>query len=118
MTLPFAACLLKQLDTGGGANAFYRGSYRCHPCTIQRQASRRAAQYWGCAGCEQRAKPQDECCAVQARRMLREADENGDGLVSRQEFHDLFTRSTAPDVLQGYDARWTAPEASNGAVAA
>lgn len=55
---------------------------------------------------------------VQARRMLREADENGDGLVSREEFHDLFTRSTTPDVLQGYDSRWTAPEPSNGAVAA
>ena len=54
---------------------------------------------------------------VQARRMLREADENGDGLVSRKEFHDLLTRSTMPDVLQGYDARWTAPEPSNGAVA-
>ena len=59
------------------------------------------------------------CCVLsQARRMLREADENGDGLVSREEFHDLFTRSTTPDVLQGYDSRWSAPEASNGVVAA
>ena len=43
---------------------------------------------------------------LQARRMLREADEDGDGMVSKEEFHDLFTKQSMPDALQGYDARW------------
>ncbi len=38
--------------------------------------------------------------------MLREADEDGDGLVSKEEFHDLFTKKSMPDALDGYDARW------------
>jgi hypothetical protein len=46
---------------------------------------------------------------MQARRMLREADENGDGMISKQEFHALFAKQSAPDVLQGYDARWARP---------
>ncbi|CAL8463887.1 g3422 [Coccomyxa elongata] len=43
---------------------------------------------------------------LEARRMLREADEDGDGMVSKEEFHDLFTKQSMPDALQGYDARW------------
>lgn len=38
--------------------------------------------------------------------MLREADEDGDGMVSKEEFHILFTKQSMPDALQGYDARW------------
>ncbi len=38
--------------------------------------------------------------------MLREADTNGDGKVSRDEFHALFTQSTRPDELGQYDARY------------
>jgi calcium-dependent protein kinase len=38
--------------------------------------------------------------------MLREADSNGDGKVSRDEFHALFTQSTRPDELGQYDARY------------
>ena len=46
---------------------------------------------------------------MQARRMLREADENGDGVISKREFHDLFLRQSTPDGLEQYDARYTPP---------
>lgn len=41
----------------------------------------------------------------EARSMLREADTNGDGRVSREEFADLLTAGPNPDILFNYDAR-------------
>ena len=37
--------------------------------------------------------------------MLREADANGDGLVSREEFSTLLTETHLPDSLDQYDPR-------------
>lgn len=43
---------------------------------------------------------------LEARRMLREADENGDGKVSREEFRELLVGSSStPDSLSQYDPR-------------
>ena len=42
--------------------------------------------------------------------MLREADTNGDGKVSREEFHSLFSQSSVPDGLGQYDARYSPME--------
>lgn len=43
---------------------------------------------------------------LEARRMLREADENGDGKVSREEFRELLVGcSSTPDSLSQYDPR-------------
>ena len=43
---------------------------------------------------------------LEARTMLREADTNGDGLVSREEFAELLTvGGSAPDLLFLYDTR-------------
>jgi calcium-dependent protein kinase len=42
---------------------------------------------------------------LEARSMLREADTNGDGRVSREEFADLLTAGPNPDILFNYDAR-------------
>lgn len=39
--------------------------------------------------------------------MLREADTNGDGIVSREEFESLLEANTVPDSLDAYDPRWT-----------
>jgi len=47
----------------------------------------------------------DEHRLLDARRMLREADSNGDGKVSREEFAELLTSGPAPDVLSHYDPR-------------
>ena len=41
----------------------------------------------------------------EARSMLREADTNGDGKVSREEFADLLTAGPNPDILFHYDSR-------------
>ena len=48
--------------------------------------------------------------------MLREADENGDGVISREEFHDLFARQSTPDGLEQYDARYKPPLQNGKAV--
>lgn len=42
---------------------------------------------------------------LEARSMLREADTNGDGRVSREEFSDLLTAGSTVDGLNQYDAR-------------
>lgn len=42
---------------------------------------------------------------AEAKRMLREADENGDGRISRQEFYNLLRDNVAPDSLSMYDDR-------------
>lgn len=42
---------------------------------------------------------------LQARRMVREADLNGDGKVSRDEFVNLLHETSVPDSLDQYDAR-------------
>lgn len=42
---------------------------------------------------------------VQARRMLREADVNGDGLISKEEFVSLLGETNVADSLDQYDAR-------------
>lgn len=41
----------------------------------------------------------------QAQRMVREADLNGDGKVSREEFMSLLGASSVPDSLDQYDPR-------------
>jgi calcium-dependent protein kinase len=42
---------------------------------------------------------------AEAKRMLREADENGDGRISKQEFSNLLRDNVAPDSLSMYDDR-------------
>jgi calcium-dependent protein kinase len=42
---------------------------------------------------------------AEAKRMLREADANGDGRISRTEFCALLQENVAPDSLSLYDAR-------------
>eukprot|EP00879_Flechtneria_rotunda_P019176 GHRR01020134.1.p1 GENE.GHRR01020134.1~~GHRR01020134.1.p1 ORF type:complete len:506 (+),score=170.64 GHRR01020134.1:924-2441(+) len=42
---------------------------------------------------------------AEAKRMLREADENGDGRISRQEFYNLLRDNVTPDSLSMYDDR-------------
>jgi hypothetical protein len=38
--------------------------------------------------------------------MLREADTNGDGHISKEEFFSLLADQHAPDSLSFYDSRW------------
>ena len=45
------------------------------------------------------------CGCVQAKRTLREVDINGDGRISKEEFHHMLTGSPVPDSLDQYDAR-------------
>jgi calcium-dependent protein kinase len=54
---------------------------------------------------------------AEAKRMLREADENGDGRISREEFLNLLRHDTA-DHLSLYDSRLGSPSASRDEVAA
>eukprot|EP00877_Chromochloris_zofingiensis_P003189 jgi/Chrzof1/12871/Cz07g10120.t1 len=42
---------------------------------------------------------------TEAKRMLREADENGDGKISKEEFSNLLRYNIAPDSLSMYDDR-------------
>ena len=42
--------------------------------------------------------------------MLREADTNGDGMVSRDEFVTLLQANSVPDSLDAYDPRWQQAE--------
>ena len=45
------------------------------------------------------------CSRRQAKRTLREVDINGDGRISKEEFHHMLTGSPVPDSLDQYDAR-------------
>ena len=40
-----------------------------------------------------------------AKRMLREADKNEDGRISKEEFFELMVKTVAPDSLEQYDSR-------------
>ncbi len=42
---------------------------------------------------------------LQAKRTMREADTNGDGMVSKEEFVHLLLGSPVSDSLDAYDAR-------------
>lgn len=42
---------------------------------------------------------------LEAKSLLREADSDGDGVISREEFHSLMSKSYIPDALSQYDAR-------------
>lgn len=46
---------------------------------------------------------------AEAKRMLREADANGDGKISRSEFSALLRENVAPDSLSLYDSRLRLP---------
>ncbi len=46
-----------------------------------------------------------DVAAPQAKQMLREADVNGDGRISRDEFRQLLEEKAAQDSLSFYDAR-------------
>ena len=46
----------------------------------------------------------DDRLAV-AKRMLREADKNEDGRISREEFYNLMAGTVATDTLSQYDSR-------------
>ncbi|CAD7701182.1 unnamed protein product [Ostreobium quekettii] len=45
-----------------------------------------------------------------AKRMLREADKNEDGFISRDEFNHLMVKSMGPDSLDQYDSRIMKPD--------
>ena len=45
------------------------------------------------------------CVPDQAKRAMREADTNGDGMVSKEEFVHLLLGSPVSDSLDQYDAR-------------
>ena len=51
------------------------------------------------------AEEGDDQRRLEARSMLREADANGDGRVSKEEFTDLLAASSLPDNLGQYDPR-------------
>eukprot|EP00887_Chlorella_sp_A99_P003430 scaffold7.g3430.t1 len=48
---------------------------------------------------------------LEAKRMLREADVNGDGRISQAEFRELLLGTTLPDTLHQYDSRLNRLEA-------
>lgn len=54
----------------------------------------------------------DEALVADAKKLLREADENGDGMISRQEFGLLIDDVCTMDTLDQYDTRLvgTAPK--------
>ena len=50
-------------------------------------------------------------CFLQARRMLREADANGDGRISKEEFVALLQEASMRDSLDQYDSRYSGARA-------
>ena len=47
----------------------------------------------------------EEEIEAQARMMLREADTNRDGQISKEEFQQLMRNTVVPDALEQYDSR-------------
>lgn len=73
---------------------------RRHHCFTFRasSAARYTVSFAGAAGGEAERQ-------VEARAMLREADTNEDGKISREEFYSLLKNVQAPDTLALYDHR-------------
>jgi hypothetical protein len=69
---------------------------------------------WPAPGMTHAHPPTHTSPPPQAKKMLREADANGDGKISREEFTQLLASSVVPDSLSFYDTRLGDSTSSGG----